>query len=120
MKKVALCLVLLLAPLPAIAGHGKAAARLGIPWAVGEYLHRFGGMNATLTRVCPPMGPCKALVAFYDSPDESTWVGTATFDINGDGSLGRLLIFRFPEGQPWVYEANEPPPRRGEYHSVIQ
>lgn len=122
MKKIALCLVLVLAPIPAIGGHEKAPDRLGIPWVVGHYLHKFGGMHSTLIRLCPPMTPCKALVAFYDTEEEneSSWVGTATFAINGDGSLGRMLIFRFPDGAPWVYEANEPAPRWGEYQSQTQ
>ncbi len=112
LKKIGLCLVLLLVPLPAIAGHEKAAARLGIPLVVGEYLHQFGGMRITLNRFCGPMMPCKALVAFYDTEDESSWVGTATFELNDDGSLGRLLIFQFPDGQRWEYPGEKSAPKQ--------
>ncbi|MFQ5961196.1 MAG: hypothetical protein ACE5MG_07350 [Candidatus Methylomirabilales bacterium] len=112
MKKIGLCLVLLLVPLPAIAGHEKAAARLGIPLVVGEYLHQFGGMRVTLNRFCAPMMPCKGLVTFYDTGDKSSWVGTATFELNDDGSLGRLLIFQFPDDQVWEYAGNKSAPKR--------
>lgn len=122
MKTIAKVLVfaLLLAPIPAIAGHkSKAIDRLGIPSVVADYLHQFGDMRATLIPFCPEM-PCKALVAFYDNEDESSFVGTATFEMKGDGSLGRLLIFRFPNGQRWVYDGDDFAPTSGEYHSVIQ
>ncbi len=119
MKRIALCLVLLLAPLPASAGHGKAPPQLGIPWVVGEYLHQFGDMRSTVMRFCPEVA-CKALVSFYDTEDESSWVGTATFAINRDGSLGRLLIFRFPDGHRWVYEGDGSPPRWSEHQSILQ
>jgi hypothetical protein len=118
LKKVAVILVLLLAPTPAIAGHEKAPARLGIPVVVGEYLHQFAGMHATLIRNCREM-PCTALVAFFDTEDESSWVGTATFEVNGDGSLGRLLIFRFPDGHRWVYEGDDLTPGPHKYHSEM-
>ncbi len=119
MKKIGLSLVLLLAPIPSIAGHEKAPARLGIPWVVGEYLHQFGGIHAKYIRMCPPTMPCKALVAFYDKEDESSWLGTATFQVNSDGSLGRLLIFRFPNGQRWHYEGNDSAPKWDKSHSLV-
>lgn len=118
--RMTLLLVLLLAPTAVLAGHEKAPAHLGIPLVVGEYLHQFGEMHATLIRVCREM-PCTALVAFYDHEDESSWVGTATFAVNGDGSLGKLLIFRFPDGQRWVNEGDDlAPSGPGKYHSLIQ
>lgn len=121
MKKITITLifVVLLAPAAAMAGHEKAPARLGIPLVVGEYLHQFGDMHATLIRVCREL-PCTALVAFYDNKDESSLVGTAMFAVNKDGSLGRLLMFRFPDGQRWVYEGDDLAPDHGEYHSLIQ
>ena len=118
--RMTLLLVLLLAPTAVMAGHMKAPpARLGIPLVVSEYLHQFGDMRATLVRVCREM-PCTALVAFYDNEDDSSWVGTGTFAVNGDGSLGKLLIFRFPDGQRWVHEGDDFGPGPGEYHSLIQ
>lgn len=102
--------ILLCWPLFALAGY-MDHPRMDIPPVVGEYLKdkadEYGRLATTLIRMCPPVADkCFVRVYFRDpkvpggvSTEGS--VGHATFEVDSHGTLGRMLIFEWPNGKRW-------------------